>query len=72
MSKRGNCYDNACAKSFFHSLEVGLTFGERYAMRQYLRQQVFEYIETYCNLVRRCHSALDYVSPVDFELNKVA
>jgi putative transposase len=50
---------------------VELTHGERYATRQYLRQQVFEYIETYYNLVR-CHSALDYVSPVGFALNKVA
>jgi putative transposase len=71
MSKRGDCCDNACAESFFHSLKVELTHGERYATRQYLRQQVFEYVETYYNLVR-CHSALDYVSPVDFELNKVA
>lgn len=71
MSKRGDCYDNACAESFFHSLKVELTHGERYATRQHLRQQVFEYIETYYNLVRR-HSALDYLSPVDFELKKVA
>jgi putative transposase len=71
MSKRGDCYDNACAESFFHSLKVELTHGERYATREILRREIFQYIETYFNTVRR-HSALGYISPVTFELQHVA
>ena len=71
MSKRGDCYDNACAESFFHSLKVELTHGVRYRTRQQLRHEIFEYIETYYNGIRR-HSALGYVSPATFELQKIA
>lgn len=71
MSKRGDCYDNACAESFFHSLKVELTHGVRYPSRQQARQDVFEYIETYYNPVRR-HSALGHVSPATFEEQNVA
>ena len=71
MSKRGDCYDNACAESFFHSLKVELTHGERYATRRQLRAELFKYIETYYNPVRR-HSALGHMSPATFEQRKVA
>jgi putative transposase len=71
MSKRGDCYDNACAESFFHSLKVELTHGERYATRQQLRAELFRYIETYYNRIRR-HSALGHMSPATFEQRKVA
>lgn len=71
MSKRGDCYDNACAESFFHSLKVELTHGVRYPTRQQARRDVFEYIETYYNPVRR-HSALGHVSPATFEEQNVA
>jgi len=71
MSKRGDCYDNACAESFFHSLKVELTHGVRYPTRQQARQDVFAYIETYYNPVRR-HSALGHVSPATFEEQNVA
>lgn len=71
MSKRGDCYDNACVESFFHTLKVELTHGVRYPIRTALRQEVFEYIETYYNQTRR-HSALGYISPRDYEQRKVA
>lgn len=71
MSKRGDCYDNACAETFFHSLKVELTHGERYTTRRALRQDVFAYIEAYYNTVR-LHSTLGYVSPVTFEQMNVA
>ena len=71
MSKRGDCYDNACAESFFHSLKVELTHGTRYPTREQARRVVFEYIETYYNLVRR-HSTLGHLSPAAFELQNVA
>jgi transposase InsO family protein len=71
MSKRGDCYDNACAESFFHSFKIELTYGARYGTREQLRREVFQYIETYYNVVRR-HSALGNISPVAFEARKVA
>lgn len=71
MSKRGDCYDNACAESFFHSLKVELTHGERYPTREHARQAVFEYIETYYNPIRR-HSTLGHISPAAFEVQNAA
>jgi len=41
MSAKGNCYDNACAESFFHSLKVGLVHGERFATRHQMRRTSF-------------------------------
>ena len=71
MSGKGNCYDNACAETFFHSLKVELTHGERFATRDQLRREVFEYIETDYNRIRR-HSTLGYISPEAFEARNVA
>ena len=71
MSKRGDCFDNACAETFFHTLKVELTHGVRYQSREELRAEVFEYIETYYNTIRR-HSTLGYVSPAAFEARNVA
>ena len=45
MSAKGNCYDNACAESFFHSLKVEVVHGEEVVSRDRMRQVVFEYIE---------------------------
>lgn len=66
MSAKGNCYDNACAESFFHSLKVEAIHGERFTTREAMRQTVFEYLETDYNRIR-LHSANGYQSPVDFE-----
>lgn len=66
MSAKGNCYDNACAESFFHSLKVEVIHGEQFASRESMRQTVFEYIETDYNLVR-LHSANGFKSPIEFE-----
>lgn len=66
MSAQGNCYDNACAESFFHSLKVEVIHGERFVTHEALRQIVFEYIETDYNRLR-LHSANHYQSPVNFE-----
>ena len=71
MSKRGDCYDNACAETFFHTLKVELTHGVRYETRSHMRQEVFQFIETYYNTIRR-HSTLGYVSPAEFEMLNVA
>ena len=71
MSAKGNCYDNACAESFFHSLKVEAINGERFATREMIRRAVFEYIEVDYNRTRR-HSANGNISPEAFEARKVA
>ena len=71
MSAKGNCYDNACAESFFHSLKVEAIHGERFVTRAAMKQTVFEYIEVNYNRTRR-HSANGFISPALFEAQKVA
>jgi putative transposase len=71
MSGKGNCYDNACAESFFHTLKVESVHGERFATREDMRRAVFEYIEVDYNRTRR-HSANGYISPVAFEIKMAA
>jgi transposase InsO family protein len=66
MSRRGNCYDNAVAESFFATLKRELVHRQSYATRDAARQSLFEYIEVFYNRQRR-HSALGYVSPDQFE-----
>jgi len=71
MSRKGNCYDNACAETFFKSIksEEVKTNGKYSAAE--VRQAVFYYIESYYNRVR-LHSALDYVAPNDYYLSHIA
>ena len=71
MSRKGSCYDNACAESFFHSIKIEAIYGERFPTRHSVRQEVFEYIETFYNTVRQ-HSTLGYISPEAFEATAVA
>lgn len=71
MSGKGNCYDNACAESFFHTLKVEVIHGERIATREEMRRIVFEYIEVDYNRNRR-HSAIGYTSPAAFEATQAA
>ena len=66
MSRKGNCWDNAVAESFFHSIKTELVYTERYATRESAKQSVFEYIEVYYNRVRR-HSAIGSIAPAIFE-----
>ena len=62
---------NAAMESFFHSLKIEQTEGKSYATREEARADVFEYIESYYNRKRR-HSALNYLSPCDFEARMAA
>ncbi|BEQ14785.1 transposase [Desulfoferula mesophila] len=71
MSGKGNCYDNACAESFFHTLKVEMVHGESFATRENMRRAIFEYIEVDYNRSRR-HSANGYISPLAFEHKMVA
>ena len=66
MSRRANRWDNAPMESFFASLKKELVHGENYATREEARPSLFEYIEVFCNRVRR-HSSLGYLSPVAYE-----
>jgi transposase InsO family protein len=66
MSRRGNCYDNARAESFFSTLKIEHTYRHRFADPAEARQATFEWIEAFYNLRRR-HSSIGYLSPVDFE-----
>ncbi|PLY08079.1 MAG: hypothetical protein C0627_12165 [Sulfurimonas sp.] len=66
MSRRGNCYDNAVAESFFHSLKTELTHHHKFETRSQANQAIFEYIEVFYNR-QRLHSNNGYMSLVDFE-----
>jgi len=66
MSRKGNCWDNAVAESFFATLELELIMKHRWATRDDARRAIFRYIETWYNRERR-HSTLDYVSPAQYE-----
>jgi putative transposase len=66
MSGKGQCWDNAPMESFFATLKKELVYDEDYHTHQQARGSIFEYIESYYNLKRR-HSALGYLSPVEFE-----
>ena len=71
MSRKGDCWDNAVAESFFHTLKVELIHGTIYNTRQEAKTAIFEYIEVFYNRQRR-HSYLGYLSPVDFEKKNAA
>ena len=71
MSAKGNCYDNACAESFFHTIKVEAIHGEKFETRDKMRRVVFEYIEVDYNRIRR-HSTNGQISPVAFEAKQVA
>jgi transposase InsO family protein len=66
MSRKGDCWDNAVAESFFGTLKTELVHHEKYKTREQARLSIFDYIETFYNR-RRIHSYLNYVSPDDFE-----
>jgi len=71
MSRRGNCWDNAVAESFFHSLKVEAVYGETFRTRKEANSALFDWIECFYNVKRR-HSALGYLSPVAFEQKQAA
>jgi transposase InsO family protein len=66
MSRRGNCWDNAVAESFFATLKVELVHDANWPTRTAARTELFEYLERFYNGQRR-HSALGYLSPRAFE-----
>ena len=63
MSRHGDCYDNACAESFFSSLKNELIHGQAFATREDARMAIVGYIEGFYNR-KRLHQTLDYRTPV--------
>jgi putative transposase len=66
MSRKGNCWDNACAESFFHTLKVEEVHHVVYETREIAKIKIFEFIECYYNNFR-IHSYLNYMNPNQFE-----
>ncbi len=71
MSRKGNCYDNAVAESFFHTIKVELIRQNKYRLKISAIFSICEWIEHFYN-TKRTHSSLGYRSPVDFEAIRVA
>jgi transposase InsO family protein len=66
MSRRGDCWDNAVAESFFGTIKTELIDRRPWATRSTVTHAIAEYIEVFYN-GRRLHSALGYISPAEFE-----
>ena len=66
MSRKGNCWDNACVESFFASLKTERIKGKIYESFEDSKKDIFNYIEMFYNRKRR-HKTLGYVSPVVYE-----
>ena len=70
MSRKGDCWDNAVAESFFGIMKTELAYHERYEGHQDTLHSIFEYIEVFYNRQRR-HSTLGYLCPAEYEKQKV-
>ena len=66
MSRKGNCWDNAVAESFFHTLKTRLIYHRKYNTMEELQRDIYWYIEIYYNRVRK-HSANNWLTPVEKE-----
>jgi len=66
MSRKGDCWDNAVAESFFHTLKVELVHRYKFRTREDARRAIFKYVEMYYNR-KRAHSTLGNLSPSEYE-----
>lgn len=66
MSRKGNCWDNAYAESFFATLKKELIYRTEYKTKEEAKKAIFEYIEVWYNR-QRIHSSIGYKTPVQFE-----
>jgi putative transposase len=66
MSRKGNCWDNAFAESFFRSLKVELVYQNDFTSRKEAEAAIFEYIEVFYNR-ERLHSSIGYITPIQCE-----
>jgi len=65
MSRKGNCYDNACAETFFSTIKNEMIHLRKFRTREEARKAVFEYIEIFYNRKRR-HQSLNYLTPATY------
>ena len=70
MSRKGNCWDNAVAESFFKSLKTELIYGNKLITKEKMELEVFEYIEIWYNKKRR-HGTLNYQTIEEFNSQKI-
>ncbi len=68
MSRKGDCWDNGVAESFFATLKKELIYRHHFATRAEAALAIFEYVEVFYNRIR-LHSSNDYCSPVDYRKN---
>ena len=68
MSRKGNCWDNAVAESFFKSLKVEWVYWHKYKLRSQAKLSIFQWIETWYN-TRRRHSYLGNRTIKEFEID---
>lgn len=66
MSRKGNCYDNACIESFHSILKKELIYLTKYKTREQAKKEIYEYIEVFYNS-KRIHSANGYFTPSEYE-----
>jgi len=66
MSRKGNCWDNAVAESFFKTIKSELIYRRTYSNRKVAELDIFEYIEIWYNR-KRLHSSLGYKTPMQIE-----
>lgn len=66
MSRKGDCWDNSVAESFFKTIKYEHLYDFSFKTREHAKQEIFKYIEVYYNKRRR-HSYLGYVAPEKFE-----
>ena len=71
MSRKGNCWDNAVAESFFHTLKTECIYLERFETREQAQDVIFDYIEVFYNRRRR-HSANGNLAPMAYEQTQKA
>jgi putative transposase len=67
MSRKGNCWDNAVAESFFKSLKLESIYENKLIAKEQMKLIIFEYIEIWYNRKRR-HSALNYTTIEEFNI----
>ena len=65
MSRKGNCYDNACAETFFSTIKCEMIYRKHYKTREEARRDIFWYIDIFYNRKRR-NEAIGYMRPYEF------
>lgn len=67
MSRKGNCYDNACIEAFHSLIKREMIYCTKFKTKAQAYDEIYEYIELFYNR-KRIHSSLGYLSPIQFEM----